>query len=46
MQHHLISRLPEVEGEGDKPTKKKFKSYPPGYFHGKHCADPTFQSAF
>lgn len=31
LQHHGISRLPDVEG--DKPTKKKFKSYPFGYFH-------------
>ena len=31
LQRHGISRLPEVEG--DKPTKKKFKSYPPGCFH-------------
>jgi len=30
-QRHGISRLPEVEG--DKPTKKKFKKYPIGYFH-------------
>jgi transposase InsO family protein len=30
-QRHEISRLPEVEGE--KPSKKKFKSYPIGYFH-------------
>jgi transposase-like protein len=30
-QRHNISRLPEVEGE--KPSKKKFKSYPLGYFH-------------
>lgn len=28
---HGISRLPEVQG--DKPTKKRFKSYPIGYFH-------------
>jgi transposase InsO family protein len=28
---HGISRLPDVEG--DKPEKKKFKSYPIGYFH-------------
>lgn len=28
---HGISRLPDVEGE--KPEKKKFKSYPIGYFH-------------
>ena len=26
-----ISRLPEVEGS--KPSKKKFKAYPIGYFH-------------
>jgi len=31
LQRHDISRLPEVEG--DKPGKKKFKSYPIGYFH-------------
>ena len=31
LQRHGISRLPEVEG--DKPDKKKFKSYPIGYFH-------------
>ena len=31
LQRHGISRLPEVEG--DKPQKKKFKSYPIGYFH-------------
>jgi len=31
LQRHYISRLPEVEG--DKPAKKKFKSYPLGYFH-------------
>ena len=31
LQRHGISRLPEVEG--DKPGKKKFKSYPIGYFH-------------
>jgi transposase-like protein len=31
LQRHDISRLPDVEG--DKPTKKKFKSYPIGYFH-------------
>src|ERR687897_757780 len=28
---HGISRLPEVEG--DKPAKKRFASYPIGYFH-------------
>jgi len=31
LQRQDISRLPEVEG--DKPAKKKFKSYPLGYFH-------------
>ena len=31
LQRHGISRLPEVEG--DKPTKKKFKAYPVGFFH-------------
>jgi len=31
LQRHGISRLPEVEG--DKPPKKKFKSYPIGFFH-------------
>lgn len=30
-QRHSISRLPEMEGE--KKPKKKFKSYPIGYFH-------------
>jgi transposase-like protein len=30
-RRHGISRLPETEG--DKPAKKKFKSYPIGYFH-------------
>ena len=31
LQRHGISRLPEVEG--DKPVKKRFKTYPIGYFH-------------
>jgi transposase InsO family protein len=31
LQRHGISRLPEVDGE--KPTRKTFKSYPIGYFH-------------
>lgn len=31
LQRHGISRLPEVEG--NKPAKRKFKSYPIGYFH-------------
>jgi hypothetical protein len=31
LQRHGISRLPNVEGE--KEPKKKFKSYPIGYFH-------------
>src|SRR6267154_5807140 len=30
-QRHDISRLPEIEG--DKKPKKKFKSYPIGFFH-------------
>ena len=31
LQRHGISRLPDVDG--DKPAKRKFKSYPIGYFH-------------
>jgi transposase-like protein len=31
LQRHGISRLPEVDG--DKSDKRKFKSYPIGYFH-------------
>lgn len=31
LHRHGISRLPEVAGDG--PAKKKFKSYPIGYFH-------------
>jgi transposase InsO family protein len=31
LQRHGISRLPDVAG--DKPARKKFKSYPIGYFH-------------
>jgi transposase-like protein len=31
LQRHQISKLPEVAG--DKPARKKFKSYPIGYFH-------------
>jgi transposase InsO family protein len=31
LQRHGISRLPDVEGE--KPTRRKFKAYPIGYFH-------------
>ncbi len=31
LQHHGISRLPDVGG--DKPAGKKFKRYPVGYFH-------------
>jgi hypothetical protein len=31
LQRHGIGRLPEVEG--DRPTKRKFKTYPIGYFH-------------
>lgn len=30
-QRHGISRLPDVDG--NKPAKKKFKTYPIGYFH-------------
>jgi transposase InsO family protein len=30
-QRHDISRLPDIEGE--KASRKKFKSYPPGFFH-------------
>ncbi len=31
LQRHGISRLPDVEG--NRPARKKFKSYPIGYFH-------------
>src|SRR4249920_3190759 len=31
LQRHGISQLPNVEG--DKPDKRKFKTYPIGYFH-------------
>ncbi len=31
LQRHGISRLPELEGE--QPSKRKFKSYPIGFFH-------------
>ena len=31
LQRHGISRLPDVEG--DKPARKKFKTYPIGFFH-------------
>ena len=31
LQRHGISRLPQAEG--DKPSHKRFKSYPIGYFH-------------
>jgi len=31
LQRHGISRLPEVAG--DKEPKRKFKTYPIGYFH-------------
>ncbi|MGI4809707.1 MAG: IS481 family transposase [Janthinobacterium lividum] len=31
LQRHGISRLPNVDG--DKPERRKFKSYPLGYFH-------------
>jgi transposase len=31
LQRHGISQLPDVEG--NKPTRKKFKAYPIGFFH-------------
>lgn len=31
LQRHGVSRLPDVEG--DQPARKKFKSYPIGFFH-------------
>ena len=31
LQRHGVSRLPEIEG--DKPNRRKFNSYPIGYFH-------------
>lgn len=31
LQRHGISRLPEIEG--DKPDRRKFKTYPIGFFH-------------
>jgi transposase len=31
LQRHGISQLPDVEG--NKPTRKKFKTYPIGFFH-------------
>ena len=31
LQRHGVSQLPSVEG--DKPNRRKFKSYPIGYFH-------------
>ncbi len=31
LQRHDVSRLPQVDG--DKPAKKRFASYPLGYFH-------------
>jgi transposase InsO family protein len=31
LQRHGISRLPDVDG--DKPVRRKFKTYPIGYFH-------------
>lgn len=31
LQRHGIGRLPDVEG--DRPAKKKFKTYPIGFFH-------------
>jgi hypothetical protein len=43
LQRHSISRLPDVEG--DKEPKKKFKSYPIGYFHVGGKAGPLGQGA-
>src|SRR5262245_37577493 len=31
LKRHAISRLPEIEG--NRPSKKRFKAYPIGYFH-------------
>src|SRR5262249_53944098 len=31
LKRHGISRLPEIEG--NRPSKKRFKAYPIGYFH-------------
>jgi transposase InsO family protein len=31
LERHGISRLPEIDG--DKPDKRKFKTYPSGFFH-------------
>jgi hypothetical protein len=31
LQRHGISRLPDIEGE--KPKRRRFKSYPIGFFH-------------
>lgn len=31
LQRHDISRLPEIEG--DKPGRRRFKTYPIGFFH-------------
>lgn len=39
LQRHGISRLPEIEG--DTPAKKKFKTYPTGYFHIDIAEVPT-----
>lgn len=35
LQRHGISRRPDLEG--DKPAKRKFKSYPIGFFHMKRA---------
>jgi len=32
-QRHNISRLPQIQGAGSKPKRKRFKAYPIGYFH-------------
>lgn len=39
LQRHGIARLPDIEG--DKPTKKKFKAYPIGFFHIDIAELPT-----
>lgn len=44
LQRHGISRLPDVEG--DKEPKKKFKSYPIGFFHADIAEVHTAQGRF
>jgi transposase InsO family protein len=33
LHRHGISRVPNMDMDGEKPAKKNFKSYPIGYFH-------------